>query len=216
MTKKALVLQGGSYHDFDGFAAEMQKLLPPLGWAVLPTYDMDQLLTLEEENIDLVISYTCFSSNPDPLHSMGEGQLTDAQADALVNWVQAGGRFFPTHAATSSGKTKVTYTALCGGKFVEHPAQFSFMVTPMKSPHPITEGIEAFSVHDEFYMQTYSDDLHVHMVALDRGQAYPMLWSRTESKGKVVYVAMGHGPLVWNLPQYQQLMRNAVNWVMAE
>jgi hypothetical protein len=37
-------------------------------------------------------------------------------------------------------------------------------------------GIEAFTVHDEFYVERQTADVQVHMVAFDRGVAYPMVW----------------------------------------
>ncbi|MCD4751450.1 MAG: ThuA domain-containing protein [Anaerolineaceae bacterium] len=212
--KRVLILKGGSWHDGDGFANAMTALLTPLGWTVLSTYDMDQLLRLEGNKIDLLISYTCFSANPDPEHQKGSVYLTDEQVDALAEWVRAGGKFLPAHAATAAGKTKALYSELIGGKFIEHPPQFSFTVSPMYAPHPITEGIEAFTVLDEFYIETYSPEVNVHMVALDRGVAHPMVWSKAEGKGRVAHVAPGHGPNVWQMPQYQQLMLNTIGWLM--
>jgi type 1 glutamine amidotransferase len=85
----------------------------------------------------------------------------------------------------------------------------------MYEEHPITAGVEAFAVHDEFYVQAYDDTIAIHAIALDRGVAHPMVWSRSEGQGRVAYVAMGHGPEVWKLEPYQRLMLQAVEWLTA-
>jgi hypothetical protein len=104
---------------------------------------------------------------------------------------------------------------LMGGMFVEHPPQFSFTVFPLYGGHPITDGIEAFIVHDEFYMELHESDVNVHMVGLDRGVAYPMVWSRRDGEGRVAHVAMGHDAKVWKLAPYRRLMLQTVDWLAA-
>ena len=86
---------------------------------------------------------------------------------------------------------------------------------PLYGEHPITDRIKAFTVHDEFYMELHESDVRVHMVGLDRGVAYPMLWTRTEGAGHVAHVAMGHDAKVWNLEPYRRLMLQTVDWLGA-
>jgi type 1 glutamine amidotransferase len=83
----------------------------------------------------------------------------------------------------------------------------------MFGEHPITAGIEAFTVHDEFYIQTHTPDVQVHMVACDRGAAYPMVWSRTEGRGRVAHIAPGHSQEVWDLEPYQRLLLQTIAWL---
>ena len=49
--KNVLILLGGLWHDFDGFASSMQVLLAPHGFQVEATYDLDCLLHLEENRL---------------------------------------------------------------------------------------------------------------------------------------------------------------------
>jgi type 1 glutamine amidotransferase len=102
-----------------------------------------------------------------------------------------------------------------GGVFVDHPPQFAFTVYPLYRLHPITAGIAAFTVHDEFYVQEHEPDVDLHMVALDRGVAYPMVWTRSEGQGRVAHIAMGHDGKVWSLAPYHQLMLQTVDWLTA-
>ncbi len=212
-TKRVLLILGGMYHDFEGFAAAMRLLLEGAGYAINPTYDLDLLTQLDRSDYDLVMSYTSLSPHREGHEDTSPETLADDQVSGLTYWVDTGGALLAVHGATVSGIPNPAMRALLGGVFISHPPQFSFMVYPMYRPHPITEGIEAFAVTDEFYVQEYDQSDDFHMVAIDRGVAYPMVWTREPGQGRVAHIAMGHGPAVWRLPQYQQLILQAVTWL---
>ncbi len=211
--RNILLMLGGTYHDFEGCAAALTPLLEGAGHSVDATYDLDALTQLEENGTDLVLDYTCLGAAPKgtpvpEVHSAG-------QANALVQWVRGGGALLAAHAATVAAQSSPALKELMGGMFVEHPPQFSFTVFPLYGGHPITDGIEAFTVHDEFYMELHESDVDVHMMALDRSVAYPMVWTRSEGEGYVAHVAMGHDAKVWKLGPYQRLMLQTVDWLAA-
>lgn len=212
--KNVLILLGGLWHDFDGFASTMQALLTPHGFQVEATYDLDHLLHLEEHHYDVVISYTCFSLHREGYNDNSPEKLTNAQIDGLTSWVRKGGAFLAVHSATVMGKSDAALGELIGGVFVSHPPPFNFTVYPIYGEHPMTKGIEAFAVHDEFYMETHMPDVQVHMVAFDRGMAYPMAWSKTTGQGRVAHIAPGHFREVWELKPYQQLLLQTIDWLM--
>jgi type 1 glutamine amidotransferase len=211
--KRILLILGGMYHDFEGFAAAMRLVIEGAGGALDATYDLDLLTQLDRSDYDLVMSYTSLSRHREGHEDTTPETLSDDQVHGLIHWVNTGGAFLAVHSATVSAVPNPDMALLLGGAFVSHPPQFSFMVYPMYRPHPITEGIEAFAVKDELYVQDYDAEDRVHMVALDRGVAYPMVWTRDQGQGRVAYVAMGHGPGVWRLPQYQQLILQAIAWL---
>jgi len=210
--KHILILLGGQWHDFDGFAGAMQALLKPRGAQVEATYDLDRLLNLKESNVDVVLSYTCLTLHEEGSNDPAPDRLTDAQIEGLAGWVRGGGALLAVHAATVVGASGPALGELIGGVFVSHPPQFAFTVYPMFGEHPITAGIEAFTVHDEFYIETHTPDVQVHMLAFDRGTAYPMAWSRSEGQGRVVHLAPGHSQEVWDLEPYQRLLLQAIGW----
>jgi type 1 glutamine amidotransferase len=212
MNKHILMILGGTWHDFDGFAAAMTPIFEKAGYEVEATYDLNALTQIAAGRYDLVMLNTCIGEVRQDDGPAAPG-LTDAQAESLAGWVQGGGGLLAVHAATVAGQTSPTLRALVGGVFVTHPPQFSFTVYPLYVEHPITAGIEAFTVHDEFYVQAYDDTVAIHAIALDRGVAHPMVWSKSEGQGRVAYIAMGHGPEVWELEPYQRLMMQAVEWL---
>lgn len=211
--KRILLVLGGIYHDFEGFAAAMRTLLEGVGHSLDATDDLSLLTQLDRSDYDAVMSYTSLSRHREGHEDTTPETLTDDQVRNLTHWVNTGGGLLAVHSATVSGVANPEMRALLGGVFVSHPPQFSFMVYPMYRPHPVTEGIEAFAVKDEFYVQDYDASDAVHMVALDRGVAYPMVWTREQGQGRVAHIAMGHGPDVWRLPPYQRLILQSITWL---
>ena len=209
--KNVLLLLGGTYHDFDDFAGTMMPAFHENGYAVQSAYDPDSLLHLEERCIDIVVMYTCLGGTREG-DKTGE-DLNSMETESLVQWVQGGGRLLALHAATCVGESNRELRGLLGGTFISHPPQLSFRVYPMCREHPITKAIEAFTVHDEFYMQSYDGSVDIHMAALHLDVCYPMVWSRCEGAGKVAYIAMGHNSSVWEAKSYQQLLFQTLEWL---
>ncbi len=211
---KILLVLGGNWHDFDGFATAFRGYFAEHDGEIVATHDADQLLTLEKEGIDLVALYTCLGGS----NQQGRiaEDMTPAQVQALAAWVEGGGRLLALHAATVMREENATLRHLLGGRFLSHPPQFDFTLLPLFREHPITAGVGAFTVHDEFYIQTYAAEVDLHMVAAERGVAYPMLWTKQAGQGSVVYLAPGHSAAVWDLAPYRQLVRQSVQWLAAQ
>jgi type 1 glutamine amidotransferase len=89
----------------------------------------------------------------------------------------------------------------------------SFTVYPMSRAHPIIEGIDAFAIEDELYIQRYEPGVRVHAVAVHENVAHPMVWTRREGAGKVAHVALGHSQKVWEALPYRRLMLQAMAWL---
>jgi type 1 glutamine amidotransferase len=209
--KNVLILLGGYWHDFEGFAAAMGLFLEEQGYAVRATYDFDALVRLRDS--DLILSYTCLSGPPEGETNPGPTGFSRAQLMALSQWVQEGGALLAAHAATVPGNTGPELERLLGGAFLSHPPEMTFTALPLSGWHPITDGIEAFEVHDELYIQRYHPSVQVHMVAEYQGAAHPIAWSRSEGRGRVAHVALGHSKDVWKLEAYQRLMLQTIEWL---
>jgi type 1 glutamine amidotransferase len=218
--KRVLIILGGTWHDFDGFAQAMRALLEPRQWAVESTYNLERLTRLDEAAYDLVLSYTCFTKHTEGLENAGPEKMpekmTDAQINALTTWVQNGGAFLAAHAASVLGESGPQLGDLIGGVFAEHPPESTFTVYPLYGVHPITAGIEAFNVYDELYIERCDPSVELHMLALHEGVAHPLVWSKAEGRGRVAHVALGHSVAVWQLASYQQLMLQTVAWLTEE
>lgn len=214
--KRTLILLGGAWHDFVGFAEIIPALLAEEGLASEPTYDPDDLLRLglAEERRDLVVLYTCYDESGETGEGPGARRPTNEQVRALADWVQGGGALLGIHGATVAGESAPAFGALLGASFVSHPARHDFTVYPVAVPHPITAGIEPFTVRDELYLHEFEASPDVHMVALYGGAAHPLVWSRREGRGRVAYLALGHDREVWDHPAFRRILRQAARWLI--
>ncbi len=212
--KSILILLGGMWHDFDGFASAMKPVFEAGGCRVEATYDLDVLTRLDRAGYDLVLSYTCLFKHRPGCDDSGPEKLTDEQVQGLTRWVRNGGGLLAAHAATCIADSSLALGTLLGGVFVSHPEPFTFTVYPLSGEHPITAGIQAFEVHDEFYIQKYNPSVEIHMAAIYQAVAYPMVWSRRAGKGRVAHVAPGHFSEVWNHAAYQRLMLQTAGWLV--
>ena len=86
----------------------------------------------------------------------------------------------------------------------------------MPVDHPIVQGIPAFDMYDEFYIEQCEPSAEILMVAVDQSETHPMVWSKPEGAGRVAHIAPGHFPEVWNHAIYQRLMIQTVNWLTKE
>ena len=89
--KRILLILGGIYHDFEGFAGAMRLLLEGAGHSVEPTYDLDLLTQLDRSGYDLVMSYTSLSRHREGQTDTTPETLTDDQVRNLAHWVRTGG-----------------------------------------------------------------------------------------------------------------------------
>lgn len=214
ISRSMLIILGGLYHDFDGFMRTMKSLFETKGWFVENTYDLDILTRLDKEDYDVVLSYTCLSKNTPEQKIPTPERLTDEQVRSLTGWVQKGGGLLAVHSATVVGEPDPKLSLLLGGAFLSHPAPFTFTLYPASDEHPILNGVSAFEVYDEFYIERCEPSVAVHMSSRYEGVTYPMVWSKLEGVGRVVHIAPGHFPEVWGHPLYQRLVTQAVHWLI--
>jgi hypothetical protein len=211
--KDILLLLGGAWHDFEGFAAAMKLLLEGEGFSIYITYDPDTLTRIDNLKYDLVLSYTCFQSAPGK-ESVPPVRITNDQAESLVRWVNGGGAWLAMHAASVLGDSDDTLEKLLGGAFIEHPPQCTFTVLPVSLQHPITDGLNAFEVVDELYIERYHPSVTIHMIVIHEQVAYPLVWSRTEGLGRVAHIALGHSQHTWEQIPFQHLVLQTIGWLM--
>src|SRR5262249_6882409 len=121
------------------------------------------------------------------------------------------------------------YERIVGGKYLTSEETSSDKVVPSSNyheglevpiviaatNHPITAGIQDFTIHDEIYtgVRVQPDVTPVlittHQLNLDR----PMGWYRQQGKSRVVYLQLGHGPEVYANPNFRSLLANSIRWV---
>jgi len=154
---------------------------------------------------------------------------TEAIQQAFISYVENGGGLLIIHSGTVGCKQSNALDLLIGCHLVFHPNACPVTVQPIK-PHPVTEGVEMFCEVDEHYrleMLAQDADILIASYSPPQGdtekyqedpyhntQAWicPAGYVRTQGKGRICALTPGHLPPVWQNPQYQKTIANALNW----
>jgi len=144
------------------------------------------------------------------IHTTG-GDLTDAQADGLSQFVQAGGGVVGIHSASDSFKNSDRYWELIGGRFAGH-GHGKFTVELLNEWHPITVGLKDFEIEDEDYQHKYHPKADIHVIAKKKGDNRNMAWVKQVGRGRLAYLANGHGVAAFKTPSFQKMLINAMYW----
>jgi hypothetical protein len=151
--------------------------------------------------------------------------MTETQGAAIKDWVSAGGGFYPLHNSSHISLSSKNYRDVMGGAYFGHPPLRPFQVHATANAHPITAGMKPFMVNDEQHYVDYDKDpkyVILESENLDgltyegRGTKSPAGWAYDYGKGRVVFTAVGHTiHAMWN-PQYIELQKRAVRWLLKD
>ena len=152
----------------------------------------------------------------------GVNECTPADFEA---YVQNGGGFLAVHAGasfTENGMEPNTigpareYINFVGCQFVTHPPRCPVTYHVLDVPHPITAGVKTFCERDEHYqIDMAADDALVLMESTsDFAATMPAAYVREMGQGRLCTLIPGHILAVWQNPEFQKLLVNAINWCM--
>jgi type 1 glutamine amidotransferase len=204
MSIATLVLIGQDepgYHDLAGLSVTLAGFLArELPVEVAGTQDTAMLEAPAIARHDLVILNTF------------QGAATAKQVEDLVAFVEGGKGVLALHAATIFSKDNPRYTGLLGGTFTEHAPFGDFAVRIVDRDHPIAARLDDFVIKDELYATDYGSDVEWLASATWDGTEYPLVWTRAIGKGRVCYVALGHGPDAYAHESFRRLVIDAAAW----
>jgi type 1 glutamine amidotransferase len=118
---------------------------------------------------------------------------------------------------------------LIGCRFLGHPNQCPVTVQPVK-PHPVTDGVGIFCETDEHYrIEITAADADILLASYSPPQGEESKYQdepyhntpaaihaagfvRIQGKGRICVLTPGHTPAVWQNPQFQKLLVNALKW----
>ncbi len=145
--------------------------------------------------------------------------ITGQAQENLLNFVKGGKGFYIQHLGSASFPQWDEFGKLCGRKWVMgtsgHGPRSVFKVNIANKTHPITQGIDDFSIFDELYAKLQGDsdiDVLVSTYSDWSKQTEPLVFSRSYGKGRCVHNALGHDFKAIKNPGMQQIIRRAVEW----
>lgn len=193
-------------HGYAPKAPILEKVIKDVGGIQLSKLeDLKKLPEVKRADYDVLLFY-------------GGPQANELQERALEKFVEEGGGVVALHHA-SANNSKV-WIHLIGGKFAGHiPGTHKLNVVVVDKEHPVTKGVEAFTIVDEEYKHQLAD---VERKVLAKFRERPeksdqkanmdIIWTREIGKGRVVYNALGHDKEAWENPAWQKITLQSIFW----
>ncbi len=252
---RILLITGGKYHDFDlarlvllNLMAENERIRVTCaddfsgcsaleGYRAIVLYTCD--LLPEDEQTAALEAFVANGGRMFALHGANAGlEFTDGP-EIVASGVRIPGLVKPTAETAAPG-----FMRLLGSRFVAHLSGQPMHIHVEDAGHPITAGLEDFTVTDEPYIASPLAEYRTLLSARYKGEApgyllgqwnddppRPQLYIRSHGLGEVAYSPLGHAcgrydarplmdeaPVVrgpWDEPAFQELLRRCIAWLIA-
>jgi type 1 glutamine amidotransferase len=242
---RALALIGDRYHNPDYIRVSLDKVFHDLNIPIDYTIQYDQISASLLKNYQLLLilrdgmiwpdgylgpdAYTAYEADletpktfPDP---KPVNWITEEQGAAIKDFVTAGNGFYALHNCSHISLSSKNYRGVMGGAYIGHPPLRPFQVHGSANKHPITDGMTSFVVNDEQHYVTYDKDPKYIILEAenvdglkfeDLGTKSVSGWAYDFGQGRVVFTAVGHTIHAMWAPQYMEIQKRSVRWLLKE
>jgi len=242
---RTLALIGDRYHNPDYIHVSLDKVFHELNLPIDYTMDYAGLSAalLKPYQLLLILrdgmiwpggysgpdAYTGYEMNLEDADKFPAAKsvswMSEEQGLAVKNFVNAGGGFYPLHNSSHISLSSKNYRDVMGGAYFGHPPLRPFQVHATANAHAITAGMRPFIVNDEQHYVDYDKDPRYVILESEnldgltyegRGTKSPAGWAYDYGKGRVVFTAVGHTiHAMWN-PQYVELQKRSIRWLLRD
>lgn len=169
-----------------------------------------------EEDVDVVVMYDMV------------GQFTPEQQAAFLKLLKERGiGLVSLHHNLGAHRNWPEYTKIIGGKYVfkteeiegqtRTPSTYShgedLDIQVVDANHPITAGLEGFTIHDETYGNFFTSKNARILLKTDHPKnSPPILWVQQYGKSPVCYFMLGHDAAAWANPNFPKIVGRAIHW----
>lgn len=153
-------------------------------------------------------------------------KLSEEQEKALQKFLDEGGGIVAIHGATASFGNSKLWLNITGGRFSGHaPGTHDLLINITDTKHPITAGVEPFTVNDEEYTYKFADGVQRHVLAQfrerpkntsEKNNNNDILWTIDAGKGRVFHSGLGHDVKCWSNPAFQKLIIQGIYWAAGQ
>jgi hypothetical protein len=253
---KAFALIGDRYHNSDYIRTALRKTLATEANLSIDFTDENKLLSAKTlKNYRLLIVFRdgmlwpdgygvrghypgyfpgkspkIISDPPVPIvEASSKMWMKPSQGKAVKEFVEDGGSAFFFHNSSHISLSNDDFRDVEGAIYTGHPPVRPFKVKIVNKNHPITDGVNDFTVTDEqHYVKYDKDPKYVLMMSEnedslsytgtigDQGTSCEAGWAYEYGRGRVCFMAPGHMIIVmWN-PEYVKLQKNAIRWLLRD
>lgn len=221
----AVLLTGGWAHPADATIEPLADLLGAVGLDTTMTEAVEALPPLLADGADLLVVNACRFRMLDERYSDEQRDEWATEATPMVrqavrDHLRAGRPLLGLHAAAICFDDWPEWADLLGGGWqwgtTGHGPVAPFEVAPVAG-HPVTDGIEPFTIEDECYeCLAVADDAVPFLGADNEGEAHTLGWTREEGSARVAYCALGHDQRSLAEPTHQRLLGRTIAWLTEE
>lgn len=227
---RALVLSGGPLHDFATTTPMLVDLLAEAGLTSTVVAEPQEAVAAlrgtadgSGDHIDLLVFNTLRWTMAEPgreeLRARWGVTLSNGDESVIDGFVRSGGGMLALHTAVVCFDGTPTWKGLCGAVWrwdaSSHPppGEVGVEVTETGRHHPVTAGIESFTIVDEVYgFLDEVADLDALCHSPHGGRDHPLVWARSVGRGRVVTDLLGHSRDSFDHPAHRQLLVQAARW----
>jgi hypothetical protein len=243
---RALALIGDRFHNPDYIRVALDKTFEELNIAIDYTIQYDQISANLLKGYQLFLclrdgmiwpdgylgpdAYTDYERNLENLPAHSEDPkpamwMTEDQGAAIKEFVNSGNGFYALHNCSHISLTSKNYREVMGGAYIGHPPLRPFRVRATENQHPITQGMSDFVVNDEQHYVEYDKDKKYILLEAENvdGLTYEKLgaksisgWAYDFGSGRVVFTAVGHTIHAMWTPQYLEIQKRAIRWLLRQ
>ena len=213
---RILILTGQNNHNWRETTPLIQEILNRNG--IFKTDVTEKPDTL---NAQMLKSYDVIVSNWNSYPEQAT-QWNPAAIQALFDFVKRGGGFVCIHSASFAHYDCPPFFEITGGRWgdsTHHGPISEFRVQITHKTHPITKGVQDFTIKDELWVDLEcSPSAKVLCVAQadeyrnTPGKLEPVVLITEYGKGRGYYLALGHDVAVMAHPDWQKLLMQGTKW----
>lgn len=153
--------------------------------------------------------------------------ISPEQQKAFVALLESGIGLISLHHNMGAHRDWEKFREIIGGKFIFEPCEIGgrqytksgwshgedLDVSVADPDHPITEGVDDFTIHDETYCDYYTaPGVHL-LLKTDHPKNDPELaWTTRFGNSRVFYFMLGHDHLAWKNPSYRKVLHQGIRW----
>jgi type 1 glutamine amidotransferase len=242
---RVLALIGDRHHNADYIRVSLDPVFKELNIPIDYTVEYDKISAdlLKNYKIFLILregqnwpggylgpdAWSDYSKNLENASDFPDGKavtwMSEEQGTAIKEFVNAGNGLYALHDSSHISLSCKNYREVMGGAFIGHPPLRPFRVRPTENKHPITEGITAFMVNDEQHYVAYDKDPKYVLLQAENIDGLPFqtlgtrsisAWAYDFGRGRVVFTAVGHTNHAMWAPQYLEIQKRAVRWLLKQ
>jgi len=161
------------------------------------------------------------------LYDMNQ-EITDEQKAEFLSMLERGKGLVILHHALADYQGWEEFEHLRGGTYLLAPGErggkelpgstfrhgVDINVRVLLSDHPVTRGLEDFTIHDEVYGLTYVEQTVTPLLATDHPESgATVAWTSDYGNSRIVTIQLGHDHFAYEDANYRRLVSQAMHWV---